>query len=427
MFCFFFGAMAEIIRKRPDLSPGTLYHGWIVVAVAMLIGLLTGGLHAYSRGIFLKPIAEELGANRTELSIGFTITTIVAALISPTAGYLLDRISLRKIIIVCAIWTGLGYFALALIQSRLHLFLALGLFMGTATFTVGGLALPKIVLAWFQKRRGLALSLVAMGASLGGVIAPPITTFLIELFGWRQAFYCFSAITFALVVPLGLYIKTHPEEIGLSIGNEPGPTPLREVVEGHDERSWRRTEFLGHPAFWAIALIFGTMTGLFQGVSIHLFPHMTDIGISVEKTAIALSLMAAFAMLSKPVFGWMVDHASPLLSVTVSLLSQVSAMLLLLLSHHYIVILFAISFFGFGYGGMNPLRNGLLAMVFGRKSFGEIAGLLRTAMLPLGIVGMPLAGWIFDTYQSYDRAFIAFAILYLVCLIGLLPLRRLHD
>jgi MFS family permease len=402
-----------------------IFFGWFVVGTAFLLGMLTGGLHAYSRGIFLKPIAAELDASRTDLSIGFVITTVVAALVSPFMGHLLDRYSLRKIMSIAVIWTALGYLALGMIQSRWQLFITLGLFFGIATFTIGGLGIPKLMIAWFMQRRGLAIAIAAMGASFAGVVAPPITTFLIDSIGWRNSLFCFGALTLVVVLPLVAVIREKPAQMGLYPDNR---KPADTQVTGNTEMAAnlpliKRRDFLNKWSFWGLVLIFGTQTGMFQGISIHLFPHLTDIGISEQRTALALSLMATFAMLSKPIFGWMVDHLPPRSGVIISISSEIAALLLFLIADDYVLILVAAILFGFGYGAMNPLRNGLTAMLFGGRNFGSVAGTMRPLMLPLGIAGLPLGGLVFDKFQNYDLMFESFILFYLVSLLGLIPIK----
>ena len=75
--------------------------------------------------------------------------------------------------------------------------------------------------------------------------------------------------------------------------------------------------------------------------------------------------------------------------------------------------------FGFGMGGMVPIHGAMVSSLFGQARFGFIMGLMRPAMMPLQIAGIPFAGWVFDSYGSYDLAFEVFLILYLVAAIAI--------
>lgn len=399
-------------------------YGWVIVAASYLVGLLTSGLLSYTRGIFLVPMAAELGSSRLELSVAFTISGIVAALSAPTAGYLLDRYPVPRMMVLMAIWTALGYFAVAAVDGRLGLFIVMGAFFGLATFHLGGPAPAKLVVDWFQARRGFALSLISMGASTAGVLTPPLATALIEALGWRWTFVIYGVVTLVVVVPLILLTLRPapvPEQTGAVAGQPsvgPAPAAARTI-----DRVWTRREYLTNGTFWGIVIIFGVMGCVFGGVSLHLFAHLTDIGLSPLEASFVLSVMAGLALVSKPLFGALVDRLDGRVSVLVALGAQTLGMVLLLAAEGYASALVAAIVFGFGYGGMVPLRSALTAIGFGARSFGEVSGAMRTAMAPLTMGGMPLAGWIFDLYGSYAVAFITFIVLYVGAIAAVLLLR----
>ena len=54
------------------------------------------------------------------------------------------------------------------------------------------------------------------------------------------------------------------------------------------------------------------------------------------------------------------------------------------------------------------MHGAIVGATFGRERFGAILGLMRPAMFPIQILGVPFAGWVYDVYQSYDPAFQVF-------------------
>ncbi len=401
-----------------------LFYGWVMVACGFALAFVTGGLHAYTRGIFLKPIAESLGASRLELSLAFTVSTVVMAVSAPLIGWLMDRLPMRPVIAILSAWIGCGYLALSNVTAAWQMYAVYGLFFGIA-FHVGGLGAPKLIVNWFTGRRALALSIVAMGASAAGVAAPPLATMMIEAMGWRAALVGLAGIMVAVVVPVIVLVRDGPAVLGLvPYGADPAAVDDGDAFAFAEAREWRVGEVLRQAAFWALVLIFGTMSALFQATSTHLFAHLTDIGVGATAGAAMLSLMALLALLAKPVYGLIADRSSPRLGVVVALGAQLVAMLGLVSSEDPLTLTLALAAFGFGYGGMNPLRNAMIALAFGRASFGRVAGFLRPAMLPLTVAGIPFAGWIHDTTGSYRIAFVSFAVLYIMALAGVIVLGR---
>ncbi|HEY5646809.1 MAG TPA: MFS transporter, partial [Pseudomonadales bacterium] len=83
------------------------------------------------------------------------------------------------------------------------------------------------------------------------------------------------------------------------------------------------------------------------------------------------------------------------------------------------------AFFGFGMGGTVPMQGALIGRMFGRERFGKAMGSLRPAMFPLQIIGVPLAGWMFDQTGTYDPAFQLFLVLYVLAGLAALCFREM--
>ena len=78
----------------------------------------------------------------------------------------------------------------------------------------------------------------------------------------------------------------------------------------------------------------------------------------------------------------------------------------------YLTFAVGASMFGYGVGGVVPMHGAVVGKTFGRDRFGAVLGLMRPAMFPIQILGVPFAGWIFDVTGSYDIAFQVFLGLY---------------
>ena len=64
-------------------------------------------------------------------------------------------------------------------------------------------------------------------------------------------------------------------------------------------------------------------------------------------------------------------------------------------------------FLGVGYGGNLTMLGVLLKHHFGRKNFGAIVGFAWAVLMLGNVAGPPLAGWVFDTWGSYQNIWLA--------------------
>jgi len=399
-----------------------VFYGWTIVFVGAILTFLGTGFYSYSRGVFLPSLAQELAdGSRFAIAMGFSIAAVTSALLAPFLGRILDSFSPKKVILIGIVIVTLSYLLLSICQTLWQFYLIVGIGMGVGMSCMGNLAWHRTIISWFDHWRGRAIALGVLGASLAGVIMPPLVTALVEEIGWRPSFIIFAIIVMTLLTPLVYYLlKDRPEEIG-------------EVRDGHayrakqaditlasesEDRLWHWQGMLRSPAFWSIGMMFGAMGCVYSATMLHLFGHLRDIDLSASEAAYVLSITALFAALGKPVVGWMADALGARITIWVALIVHVIALLLFATGGGFVMSLITGAIYGFGYAGMSPLRSFSLSVAIGNRSFGAANGILRLVELPLVISASPLAGYIYDTTGSYRIAFFILAALMLVCCIG---------
>ncbi|MEE3108782.1 MAG: MFS transporter, partial [Pseudomonadota bacterium] len=144
----------------------------------------------------------------------------------------------------------------------------------------------------------------------------------------------------------------------------------------------------------------------------HMVPRVSDLGYTVLQAAPILSFGAAAGVLGKVLFGYLVDRVDPRLALYTAIGTQFLGQLGMLQTTDYALFALFATLFGFGMGGIVPLHGAIAGQVFGRENFGKVMGLMRPAMMPLQITGLPFAGWVFDRFGAYDLAFQVFLVLY---------------
>jgi MFS family permease len=389
-------------------QPPRVFYGWVIVFTAG-IGLLLGyaPVFVYSFSVFIKSLAHDFHSSRTSISFAFTLANIMQSVGAPLIGRLVDRFGAHKVIVPSTVIFGLVLISFKYSSTSLwHLyafFIVLG-FLGTGTAPV---PYGIVVSRWFDKRRGLALGLMMVGVSSGAIVMPPIAQRLITLFGWRTAYAIIGFVVLAVSLPVvGIFLKDSPEKMGLQ------PDGVLDLHTGSDERSeeqgvsWsvaRRGR-----TFWFMASAFFLVGASVHGCVIHLVPMLTDHGISVERAALASSLLGVAVLISRVLSGYLLDRFfGPYLAIL--LFSGVAVGISLLWAGAGgSLTLLAAFLVGLGMGAEADIIAYLTSRYFGLRSFGEIYGYLFAAFTLAGALGPVLMGVGFDHLGSYRAPLLFF-------------------
>ena len=400
-----------------------------MVLVAFCIDFVAVGFFFYSYGVFFKAIAEDFGGSRLGVAIGLTVTNAVGAIAAPYVGRALDKYPLRNVMGLGAVFMAVGFLGLSFVQNELQFYLVLGLFIGFGASSMGNLATSKLVTNWFDRRRGTALGIAAAGVSLSGVIMPYVSAELIENFGWRQGFLAFSAFTFLVVVPLIFrLVISRPEDVGM---RPDGALPLV-ADDGTDTPPpqkppaprLRMMELFRQHNFRVIVLTFSLLFCCMNTTLTHMIPRLTDYGFSLVQASLVMSVCAGLGVAGKLSFGWLSDRMSVRRVMAVIIVAQFLGQYLIFTSTDYVMICVGAALFGYGVGGVVPMHGAVVGKTFGRERFGAVLGLMRPAMFPIQILGVPFAGWVFDVTGSYDLAFQGIFVLYVVAALAVALYRQ---
>jgi MFS family permease len=397
-----------------------MFYGWRIVAVAFLTHFISVGLVFYSYGVFFKALAEDFGGSRLGVATGLAIMNIAIGLFAPFLGHALDRGSIRNIMCFGALLTATGFFIASQIDALWQLNVVMGSFLALGVMTVGGIAGTTLVANWFSDRRGTALGISGMGISLSGFAMAPLATLLIGAIGWRSTFLVYGVVPLVVVLPVvWLVVVTRPEEMGLRPdgANSPAPPLPPEVevrsVPGEPDLPlqpdrWSMWSALRDRNLWVIAVAIALNSCTNGAMLTHIIPHATDIGFEPLAAAWVLSCIAGMGVVGKLLFGWIVDRIDKRLALWLATGLQGLGVTLIMNAEQYHLLLLSGAVYGLGMGGMVPLSGALIGAAFGRERFGRAIGAMNPLMLPIRVLGIPYAGWVFDRTGSYEVAFLTF-------------------
>ena len=381
----------------------TVYRGWWVVMVSG-IGLMLhyGPVISGTFGVFLKPLSEEFGWSRTEISLGFSLSTLVLSAALPIIGRLVDRFGARRVTVPSLLLFGLGVVSFSILLPKLWHFYAIYVLLGVVGSGTTPVSFSKVISQWFDRRRGIALGLIAAGSSLGSFVLPPFAHSLIDAVGWRQAYFLLGVLVIAVTVPVvALFLRDTPQMVGLSPDSDresPGAASEPAVAEQglSNREAWRRG------TFWLIVVAFFLMSLSFHGCFIHLVPMLMDRGIPGRQAALAISLLAVGSMTGRLGAGYLLDRFfGP--RVAVALFCLATAGILLLwsgLGGGWAFL--AAMLLGLGMGAEGDIVPYLLSRYFGLRAFGEIYGYAFTAFVLGAVIGPLVMAASFDFTGSYQ-------------------------
>ena len=133
--------------------------------------------------IFLLPLSQDLGWDRSNIASIYAVYIGAMGVFSPLSGYLFDRFGSRFIYVFGVLCLGAGYWAAGNLTSLWHFYLALGLLTGLGASLIWQVPAQSLVSRWFDKQLGTAIAFVYAGYGFGILILAPIAHILIEDYG----------------------------------------------------------------------------------------------------------------------------------------------------------------------------------------------------------------------------------------------------
>lgn len=394
-----------------------IFYGWYIVAIAIVVQFVFGGTQVYVAGTFLKPMTEELGWSRESFSAVQTVSTVVMGGAGLFIGGLVDRRGPRVLLLAGGLIAGAALCVLSQVHEVWQFYLLRGVAQTLGAAMMGNLVVNVTVAKWFVVRRGMAISIASLGISLGGVLTAPLTSMFIEGHGWRPAWVILGIMVWTLILPCALLIRATPEQQGLhpdglSPEEAQAYSTQRRRASSATEIHWTRAEAIRTPTIWLVIAAYGLGNIGLGALFLHMIPFLSDVGFDRSTAAWLFGLQAWSSLMSKPVWGWLMDrvHARylsaggfALTGASMALMSPIASTGSIWLTGAVLLI------YGFGIGGVVPLQETVWASYFGRLHLGDVRSVAMPFTIVFGAGGPLFAGILFDRTGSYTWAFTSFA------------------
>ncbi len=310
--------------KKLSARPG---YKWVIVGMLGLILVIGLGFVANIRGLYLKPVTEELGIPRSLYAVNDTLRYVASALLNAVFGVVVAKLSARWMLV-------LGVAMLALSQvlfagaHDLSLIYAGGFLVGLGLGGASTTAASYVVNQWFTKNRGTVLgailALSGVGTAVSTALLRPVITGERSVFGftgWRTSYLIAGAVTFALMLLVLLLYRSAPkrtEEAGLS-----------EKKRGRiwDGVAWDRV--VRSPSFYLVCFCVFLGSGVGQSVYNSAAAHLEDVGLDSAVITRVMSVSSILLFIAKLFSGVIYDRFGLLAAMLSSDLAAVVSITLL--------------------------------------------------------------------------------------------------
>jgi MFS family permease len=386
----------------PNRAPRVFY-GWYVLAAAFAIMFVnTGGRTTI--GIMMKPMADEFGWSRGAISAAVFVNLAVYAVASIIAGRLYDRYGPKWVIAGSTVLFSAGYALMATMHSLWQFLLYYGILSAAG---LGGITVPifgSIVGHWFERRRGLAVSLALAGGCLGQFFLVPVFSNGVIHSGWRNTSLWIATISLVLNVPLAFgVIRGGPARFGLAPYGAGAPAAASERPLAASP-GLTLSEAMRTRSLWMFTIIMFVCGGADYLVTTHLIAMATDYGISAGAGAGMLAWLGLLSMGGILLAGPAVDAIGNKIPIAATFALRI-VLFVLLFGLKGPVSFWAFSLgFGFTFLVTALLTPTLVGRLYGVSHLGFISGFITTVHMFGGGLWTFLGGVIFDHSGNYDLA-----------------------
>ena len=191
---------------------------------------------------------------------------------------------------------------------------------------------------------------------------------------WRTAYRILGGYSILLSIPLLIFMRRRPEDIGLlpdgeiSSSSSESETPGRSYSDRLQmplEKSWTAPEAVRTRALWLVIAAEFLIILTSGTLGFQLVPYLKDSGISLTVAAAAWSLSSLLNAFSNPIWGFLSDSYSPRLLVLTALPVCLLVTSVFLIIDGGLAGFFCVICWSASRGGLNVLGGMIIASYYG--------------------------------------------------------------
>ena len=407
------------------------FYGWKLLAVFWIILFANFAFPLYGASVVNTYMAEALHWDRTQLGLAYAIYQLMIGVPAPLIAILIVRKGVRfTAALGCSVVAAGALLMSSVVHTSLQTDLVYGVMIGLGAMTGGVLVSQTAINRWFNRYKGLAITLVHTGGTFGGFVAARSLDKVIRVSGdnWRAGWWLIAANSVICTLLALVFVRERPADLGQFPDGATEAAALssqraaKERVHKTNE-DWTLMDALRTPAIWLILI---SLLGFSAGYPLYIAhgnAHLRDLGYTPAQAASSISIMLLSALFGTLFFAAVADRIEPRLVWAAGSIVFAAGMLLAMrASGDFGLYLYAI-LLGTSFGVCFSAMMVLPANYYGVKGYPPVISFMMVIGTTAGAVGATLAGMVFDHFHSYSPVFYFVAALSLVSALALLIMK----
>jgi predicted MFS family arabinose efflux permease len=327
-----------------------------VVATLGTTQTLAWGSSYYLPAILADPIALGIGVQRSWVFAAMSGALLIAAFAGPAIGRTIDRRGGRGVLALSSIVLAAGLVVLAAAHGPVALFVAWAILGVGMTLGLYDAAFAALTGLYGRDARG-PITGITLIAGFASTVSWPLSSFLNDALGWREAVLIWAALNLALGLPLNLLLPApaRSPQLSRALDRLVGWKPYREML--------------------LLAFVFAAAWFVTGAMAAHL-PRLLELAGATPLQAItAAALVGPAQVAARLVEFFLLGRSHPLISARIATLLHPLGAAILATVGPPAAAAFAI-LYGAGNGLLTIARGTVPLAVFGPDGYGERTGLL---------------------------------------------------
>lgn len=376
------------------MNPGpTRFSGGRMIAAAFVMGFCSGPGQSFTFSVFQPFLLESFGISRGTFAGIYAAGSLLSALGASLAGRVADRYGIRRTLVLTAVVMAAACGGMAVSSGLVSLSLSLAVLrsLGQGTLVLLG---SLLVMQWYARKRGRAMSLAGLGVSLSGAVLPPACFAAITAIGWRATYGWTGGILLVLLLLVALLlVRNSPEEVGQHPDGDGEPEPV--AKRRSDRRVFRSARF------WILAIALAAPPFVVTALVFHQASLFADRGISGAMAAGMLTVIAVASAAATLITGPLVDRFGVRLILRLSLVLQMICLgLAFWLQSGPLVWIYTL-LVGTVAGSSGVMGGVTWARFYGREGLGAVQGSAGTVILTAAAIAPLPMGFLRDITGSH--------------------------